>query len=175
MWDSEIDKAARALTAGEPGGDLKARVLARIDAGGQRPRVRAWIKIAVPVAVLAGAVVLHKVHGVQGVHGVHIQGVHEVQGVQEVHKVQESPVPPARLARTSSAVEPAGRMASVDAGNGPRSGSNLSLAPIEVVPLVIAAPVVEDIPPAAPIAIDAIAISPIEVPAYDAAPEELAQ
>lgn len=167
MWDSEIDKAARALTAGEPGGELKARVLARIDAGGKRPRVRGWIWIAVPVAMVVGGVaVVHEVHG-----------VHEVQEVQEVHTVQdgvrESPAPQATLARTPRAAAPASRVVSADAASIPRS--DLNLAPIEVVPLVVAAPVVEDIPPPAPIVIDTIALSPIEVPAYDAAPEALAQ
>jgi hypothetical protein len=169
MWDDEIDNAARKLTAGEPGGDLKARVLARIEARGSGGRSSAWIRIAVPVAAAVGIVLgVHEVHEVQGVHGV--QGV---QRVQEVHRVQEPPVRQDTIARTSNAAKPVSPGYSINSGNIPRS--ELSLAPIEIAPLVITAPVVEDIPSPAPIVINAIAVSPIEVPAYDAPPEELAQ
>lgn len=59
--DSEIDNAARGLTSGEPGGDLRARVLARID---ERPRAkrRTWLAIAAPVAAVAAAVAIGRIH-----------------------------------------------------------------------------------------------------------------
>jgi hypothetical protein len=56
MWDDEqidaaIDETARQMTAGDPGGDFRARVMARIDV---RPsRALTWRPIAVGVAVAA--------------------------------------------------------------------------------------------------------------------------
>ena len=57
MWDDEtthvddaIDAAARGLTAGAPGADMRARVLARIDAAATR-RTRRAIVWMIPAAV----------------------------------------------------------------------------------------------------------------------------
>jgi hypothetical protein len=56
MWDDEqidaaIDETARQMTAGEPGGDFRARVMARIDA---RPRgARLWRPALAALAVAA--------------------------------------------------------------------------------------------------------------------------
>src|SRR5262245_8702614 len=56
MWDDEridavIDEAARRMTAGEPSGDFRARVMARIDGG---PRFAwSWQPVAVAIALAA--------------------------------------------------------------------------------------------------------------------------
>jgi hypothetical protein len=65
MWDSEIDNAARGMTSGEPGGDLRARVLARIE---ERPRANrfGWMAVAAPLAGVAVIVLAFWVHDERG-------------------------------------------------------------------------------------------------------------
>jgi hypothetical protein len=60
--DREIDAAARGLTAGEPRGDLSARVAAAVDRRATyRPRPMRWLRIAVPSAAAISLVltILH--------------------------------------------------------------------------------------------------------------------
>src|SRR5882724_2281939 len=108
MWDERLDEtidaAARQLTDGEPGGELKARVLARLEARGHhRFRTLGWI--LAPGAIAAAAIVVvislnrpkartdiappavpaamadvQSIPEVQGVQGLpRVQAVHEVQ------------------------------------------------------------------------------------------------
>lgn len=65
MWDDALDRAiddvARAMTAGEPHGDLRARVMARVEAnaprGARRVQSRRW-RAALAAAALALIVVI---------------------------------------------------------------------------------------------------------------------
>jgi hypothetical protein len=178
MWDDEIDRAAERLTSGEPDGELKARVLNRIEARRPRTTVSGWVKIALPIgALMIGFVVIQRVQRVQRVQTVQeVQGVQGVQEVQEVYKVQTvQPVPPPRtLAPAMPAhLNPTNLVQTVD---DVRAASRVeTLSPMDIPPLVIAAPVVDAIPPPERMVIDRLTVPPIEVPAYDAPPEELAQ
>lgn len=59
MWDDRIDEAARELTRGKPGGDFRARVIARIDEGPAKAGHYVWKWTLVPTtAAVAIALVI---------------------------------------------------------------------------------------------------------------------
>jgi len=63
MWDELIDRAARELTSAEPSSDLKARVMAAIDAAPPRrwrPLVLVPIAAALAVLIAVGVVVISR-------------------------------------------------------------------------------------------------------------------
>ena len=158
--DNQIDEAARRLTAGEPGGDLRARVLNRIDAGrtGWFGRSR-WIWMA--ASALAVLVLALSVHGVHTVHE-----VQQVQGVQQVHEVPQV----AEVQRAEHSVNRVNQLNPVNPVA--EAESPFAPAPLEIAPLTL-----NEIPPAQTIVVEELTVSPIEVRAIDetAAPDALAQ
>jgi hypothetical protein len=167
--DNQIDEAARRLTAGEPGGDLRARVLNRIDAGRASWFGRAgWMWIAASaLATLVVAVSVHEVHGVHGVQQVQgVQHVQQIQGVQQVQQVQQVQILAEHPANLVNPVNPM-----------PEAESLFAPARLEIAPLSIAPALVEAIPPAPPIVVADLEVAPIDVRAIDetVAPDALTQ
>jgi hypothetical protein len=170
--DNQIDEAARRLTAGEPGGDVRARVLARIATSpaeaGHHVLSRKWI--AVPLALAAALVIA--VWSTRSAH--EIQQVHEVQPVQQVQQVQTAhDVPQVAEVQHTSTERPVNLVNSMNQVNPIEvEQSPFAPAPLDIAPLTL-----DEIPPVPAIVVEELTVSPIEVRAIDetVAPDALAQ
>ncbi len=178
--DNQIDETARRLTAGAPGGDLRARVLARVETAGEGPAkaghpvlARKWI--AAPLALAAALVIA--VWTTREAHQVHeVQQAHEVQSVQQAPQIQQvRDVPQIAEVQRASAVHAVNRVNPVNTvtfEESPFAPARLDIAPLTMTPALV-----EAIPAAAPIVVADLAVAPIEVRAIDetVAPDALAQ
>ena len=182
MWDEHglddrIDDAARQLTAGEPGGDLRARVVARIE----RPRrsgMPGWIAAPIAVAAIVAIVMTIALHRPitpapsERVASLSEPAAAAFETPAALHARESdtsSPSPSVTAAHALSPATPSRIAAAADvASEGDPSSlasaiGQLTPAPIDIAPLHI-----EEIPQAAPIVVPDLDVPLIEVRAVDA-------
>jgi hypothetical protein len=169
-WDDRIDEAARQLTDGEPGAGFRTRVLARLD---ERPRwSRAWMLAPAAAIAIVVLVVMPRER---------VGDVALAPEVTEVGLKADTTTAPVGLkADTTTAAEVGLKADTTTASVGLRADattapvglkadgdmplvSELAPAPIDVVPLTVAASGVDALPDLAPLAIEEISVDPIDV------------
>jgi hypothetical protein len=174
--DSAIDAVAREMTAGEPSGDLRARVLDGI-AGGRRPSPLprwSWAAAAAVLAVAAGVWVVNRPPGAPG-EPVRVAASRPSapSGTPPVTEPAATPAPatpdtaaPVRTARASAppAARPVESDAAADAHHVPALAEidPLSFAAVEPAPLRVGAVEVAAL----------TAIPPIEIPSLGPGPDD---
>jgi hypothetical protein len=166
--DAEIDAVARDLTAGEPDGRMRARVLARIGHQQQAmPRVIGWQWALAPAAAaLAIAGWLALSIGQPGTSApVAENPAPPPEGTATVAPVDTTP---ARAAANTERPRPRRRTTSVDLPPLAPEPPLDEIAPIVVEPIELEAISVAPLRPAAPIQPLELFIAPIEVAAVDA-------
>jgi hypothetical protein len=153
MLDNEIDNAAGRMTSGEPGGDLRARVLARLD---EQPRAKrfGWMVIVAPLAALGLMVIALQIH--EGRETPMAQPAPVVQHVEQLQPVQRAPAgqPVREIQRVQPRAPKAGESAATIADDAAATG----IEPISVAPVVVDA-----IPQPDAIVIDDLGTAPIEI------------
>jgi len=175
MWDSEIDNAARGMTSGEPGGDLRARVRARIE---ERPYANrfGWMAAAAPLAVVAVIVLAFWAHDGRGSSPVKPAAV--VQQQAPVAKSSKAAEPPSTDAASKTAmpadtpvIAKATRVRPTPTPAGPRASEaaaatqSLGDAPVTpgIAPIVVPPVTLEAIQKPADIVLDDLETTPIEI------------
>jgi hypothetical protein len=168
-WDDRIDEAARRLTKGQPRAGFRMRVVARLDEPVRRPP-RAWLLAPAAVAIVVLVLVVPREQIDEALPGTQRSSPSaDVPLKPEAMTVRSEPLD-SNLRLKPDATRAATRTPDSNVRLGPNATTSapvefetdLEVAPIELVPVTVAATVVDALEEPPPLAIDPLTIAALD-------------